>query len=241
MLAWKRIFGALLTGVALAAGNSAPVHAVFGGSSVNETTHAEEFASLLFFNTGQAVCGATYIGSSKAITTAHCVLTSDHQQELPPERMLLRAGTPKRSTGGSIANVRSVHVHPDYVRKAGGANDIAVLVLDREPRGVRAALLASESAFYEDNQVGQFAGWGYTDSGSLPEIAHAVALKVRSHEYCATSFHEGMFTPSMLCAEAADDSGAGSIAKGDCGSPLLVRTERGLHVVGFASWFANPA
>ena len=72
---------------------------------------------------GSLICGGSWIGGNKVLTAAHCCDGSSASS------VTVRAGTSRHASGGSVYDVSSVEMHPQY-DDSDITNDACVLVLE---------------------------------------------------------------------------------------------------------------
>ena len=82
--------------------------------------------------------------------------------------------------------------------------------------------------------VGEFVGWGRTETDIYPKVAQRVELPIVSYEYCNNVpfivQYKGLME-NQFCAGSMDADGQ-NLCRGDSGAPLLIDG----RVVGIASW-----
>ncbi|WP_420082639.1 trypsin-like serine protease (plasmid) [Streptomyces sp. JL4002] len=218
-------------------------HAIIGGTNARPG----EFPSMLGLglqSSGQLVCGAVLISEGngdqapKALTAAHCLEDVDVQD------ISIWGGSTK-AEGGDRVRVLDAYSHPEY--ESNGV-DIAVLVLDRTPKGSSSADLA-KTAPPPGKEI-TATGWGqiYREDGRLSLNLKKVELPIRETAQCISD-------PSkfFLCALGSNDKGT---YHGDSGGPwfdsdgrLVGITNRqfldpeqqiGANVSAFGGWISNP-
>lgn len=204
VLATIAVSGSLLLGALPA--SSAPATTqdaepfIVGGGFV---TTAKPWISALHRN-GGFTCTSSIIAARWVLTAAHCVEAAGSYS--------VRVGSLTRSSGGQTANATRVIKHPSYRWPNA---DIALVELDRSISTTYSVL--ATTADIATNQAATAYGWGSEKadwSGPLPERLKYADGRV-SDANCNSA------TPRVLCTQTN-----GSIAGGDSGGPVYVRSPR---------------
>ncbi|CAG9113891.1 unnamed protein product [Plutella xylostella] len=171
-------------------------------------------------------CGGNILSPTYILTAAHCV-----DEEEP---MRIRAGSSYRETGGTVINVQSSLIHPDYGISAPLEADIALLRLEQAlvyGPGIQPVAIYAKGIEVPDNAAVVFAGWGDTHPDGEPSpILQDVTVYTVSYEQCRRIYGRQL-TQNMLCAGVLGVGGKGACFR-DSGGPLYY----GNVLVGLPSW-----
>ena len=237
-----------LTGLGTAhAGHSDVSPYIIGGSPADQTYSF--MASLQYERDGDPNshrCGGALISPEWIVTAAHCVAQTDADGKpvvLDPALLHVRIGSTDRNSGGTVAKLDKIVVHPDYRphpdREDG--KDIALLHLDG---AVEQAPAPMADAITEPGIAVREIGWGYVsnddagDPAKLPTQLQQLDTSIIPSD-----------TPECVADAEGDDSwgiregdvcadnpeGVRGPCGGDSGSPLLVREGERWRVVGVDS------
>ncbi|XP_049794449.1 trypsin delta-like [Schistocerca nitens] len=160
------------------------------------------------------------------MTAAHCLYDD-------VDKMLLRAGSSERESGGVVFNVSTVIYHEDF-NSSNLDYDVALLQPSEPfPVGPNIQIVNLPSKFGYEAPAGlpvTVVGWGSDGDGNRPEQLQKVDLSVGKTSICKDIFADyNPVTDSMMCAGAINKSPC----NGDSGSPLVF----GSVQVGIASWW----
>lgn len=185
------------------------VHAIVGGTVAAKN----DFPSMVAVLRVNFLCGGSLIGPRAVLTSASCV------DGLTAASLKVRGGSLKRASGGAVASVRRINIHPEFDAKSGTAN-LAVLhlgeaLLDR-PAALPLPLIGGSPAAGTSVHL---AGWGVMSSGasSLPANLRKLTSKVVAKDDCQASFRDRTIGSGFFCHQ--------HVGQGDCqkdeGGPVI--------------------
>lgn len=191
-------------------------------------------------------CGAVLIFRGWAVTNAHCVTDPpspaaaalhglDVNSLIPTadKDFSLRIGSADRTSGGIVADVVEIKVHPDWDWLEGAprerAADLAMLKLDHlvEAQPIQ---LAGRKA--RPGQRVRLLGWGVTEPdgmGSLPVRLQQIDTTVARRHQC----EEALITRAEICI--TNRYGTDGPCFGDSGGPAIAQFDGVWRLVGGTS------
>ena len=174
---------------------------VVGGTAVPNPNTYPFFVALYIGSTrNYAVCGASLIAPTWALTAAHCVHTYDAPS--------LQVGVYKRDGRKNqiydqnctqIIQVHSVHMDHMYAYVEGG-HDVALLELAEQPRcyvaetgtGGPSAIRLDDGTYWTDGATSTLVGSGLTSQGgSNSLVQHEVDLTLYNRTFCKSIYGLG--------------------------------------------------
>ncbi|OXU26121.1 hypothetical protein TSAR_005868 [Trichomalopsis sarcophagae] len=179
---------------------------------------------------GFGFCGGSIIAEDWILTAGHCIVYSD-------DWVSVRAGTTKRSSGGSLHKVVKSIRHEEYGVNRHGIpiNDIALLKLatklDLDETRQPITLFEIDEAV-EAGELSVITGWGtLRQGGRTSEILQTVSVPVISRQVCSQAYAAfGGIPEGQICA--AHPAGGKDACQGDSGGPLAVSG----RLAGVVSW-----
>lgn len=180
-------------------------------------------------------CGGNIISDEWILTAAHCVKGQRASQ------ISVRAGSLKYNSGGQVAKVASVKIHPQY-RDVTQGYDMAVMKLatplkfNENVSAIRLPTLdiANKVARVGDTLI--ISGWGMTRSGdtrSRSQVLREAPLPIFKSEDCSKHLRKTL-TPGMICGGVNEQKQGG--CHGDSGGPLAGAYNNKMYVFGVVSW-----
>ncbi|KAG7304661.1 hypothetical protein JYU34_010003 [Plutella xylostella] len=213
----------LLTATASAVAAS---NRIVGGADASIETYPSivqvEYLELSVWSQG---CGGNILSPTYVLTAAHCI-------EWVPMR--IRAGSSDRNTGGTVIDVETFLIHPDYTSLAPQHADIALLRLQSPlvyGPGVQQVPIYAQGTEVPDNSTVVHAGWGHTQVAGLPSpVLQDVTIYTVNYDECFRRYGSAL-SESMICAGILDVGGKDACQM-DSGGPLYY----GDVLVGVVSW-----
>lgn len=188
-------------------------------------------------------CSGTLLNENWVVTAANCVdyhAAATIGVQLGGHQRLVMSG------GNSITcKVSKVVKHPKFGQGAFVANDIALVRLTgcnkpvSSSKTIKAICLPSPSAdFRNPNAFGLISGWGKTERGHASAL-HQAVVRLESYNVCKGVFTSS-FTTGNMCASGQKNGKIIDTCQGDSGSPLAVRTSKGIwQLAGIDSFGMN--
>ena len=199
---------------------------IVGGTTVSSASTYPFIANLQ--ESGSFICGGTILSTTKILTAAHCAVDGSASQ------FRFRVGSLKYASGGTLASVSKVAVHPKY-----NANtvdyDVAVMTLSSPltfSSTIAAATLVASGAEPATGESTTVIGWGTTsEGGSVSATLRQVSVPVVSFATCKSDYAgDGSITARMFCAAATGKDSC----NGDSGGPIIDTASKTL--LGGVSW-----
>ncbi|XP_055848612.1 trypsin-2 [Episyrphus balteatus] len=171
------------------------------------------------------ICGASVLNNQWAISAAHCV-------ENKKNTYSIRAGTHKRTSGGTIMNVKEILIHPQYNPETMNY-DVSLLQTQNTLRGdfITPIVLPDATQPILPNVPAVVSGWGHTSSAdeTLPEELKYAQVYTLDQQECANMLKDyGVITNAMFCASEEQVDAC----QGDSGGPLNLNGV----LIGVVSW-----
>jgi len=204
----------------------------------------------------ESFCGGSYIGGKWIVTAAHCF------NQIDADSIVVHLGGHNLEINqGNIFSVKDVAIHKDYNDDTYD-NDIAIIELASEPKGIPPVLIADELtlSFAIDQQLeATVIGRGLKAKRAAREIPryeypdprlYEVSLALTDNQTCdqlmleylendpgvinKPSIDTELVTNSMVCA--GNLVGGLSSCQGDSGGPLIIKQSGKNYLVGLTSW-----
>ncbi|KAG7299929.1 hypothetical protein JYU34_016954 [Plutella xylostella] len=204
---------------------------IIGGRASSVNRHPYQASMVI---NGNSFCGGFIISPDYVMTAAHCV------RGVSPSSIRLRVGSTRRDSGGRIARVSNVTVHPQYGTPRFD-KDIAVLRLARPlsfSASVRPIRLPQRRQPVPLVRL-TVTGWGLTAprGRQIPRIMMEAQVPVVPHWLCRLSYSDSL-TNNMFCGGHFLIGGVSS-CQGDSGGPAVFRGVA-FGIVSYARGCALP-
>ncbi|XP_037973738.2 trypsin, alkaline C [Plutella xylostella] len=203
---------------------------IVGGADASIETYPSivQVEHLDYYSIWSQGCGGSILTPTNVLTAAHCIYG-------PPMR--IRAGSSYRESGGTVINVESYIMHPDFNKLEFLDADVALLRLEQAlvyGPGIQPIAIYAQGVEVPDNSAVVHAGWGQTQSNGVPSpILQDVTVYTVNQEECARrqATQYLTVTDNMMCAGILDVGGKDACQQ-DSGGPLY----HGDILVGVISW-----
>ncbi|KAL4878712.1 trypsin-like cysteine/serine peptidase domain-containing protein [Aspergillus karnatakaensis] len=209
-------------------------HSIIGGTDVPIQEYPYQVS---IFVRGTFAGGGSILSPNTILTAAHCVSGAS------VDSFTVRSGSSARTSGGTLLEVESITIHPQYNQPVALENDIALITLAENltfteeiqpialPEMDGGTRKVSETPETEDQVV--ISGWGAVNEGkTYSATLRAVTVDVLNSTDCAAAYEDYAFaiTEGMFCA-GVEGGGMGT-CQGDSGGPVVADGV----VVGIVSW-----
>ncbi|MCC3769017.1 serine protease [Streptomyces sp. UNOC14_S4] len=220
----------LLAAGLLAGAQCTPAAAIEGGTPAGS---GEDLWDVAFLHLdGSLACAGSVIGPTAIVTSASCV---DGESGIDP---VFRYGSHDDTSGGSVATVGRVVIHPNYNSRTHDY-DIAVvrpllpLTLGTTAQPIALPAQGTEPAPGTGETV---SGWGrVSGSGSLSTDLLQTTLPAVARSTCQSAWGSvNTITARMICAGTLGQN-VGP-CDGDRGGPLVAGSGSSAVLVGLVSW-----
>jgi len=214
---------------------------IVGGEEVEIKDHPWQVALIRGQDaepTRSLFCGGSLIAPQWVLTAAHCIRNTIVNGQ--PSRLNVVVGTKQYFAGGERIQVKSIHVHPGYVRDTNDF-DFALLRLEKPFTTGGSAVAATIETAPAGTPVPAgtktfVSGWGAVSEGGPGSLQLlGVEVPVVSTDICnRKESYDGDITGNMICA--GRDSGGMDSCQGDSGGPLTATVSGKKVLVGVVSF-----
>ena len=226
----------LAAACALAAGITAPAHAIVGGSDASPGEYPF-VAHVLIDRTFQ--CTGTLVAPTWIVTAAHCSsLVPGGVVNVPigqPGQLIeVSIGAHKTPSGAPISyttdgekrSVAQVYVSPGYTFGQSGY-DVSLLKLGQASTKTPVQVAGpSEEGLWAPGTMATIAGFGRTsDGGEQPDVLQEAQVPIVTDAYAKAAYPDD-FEPVTQIGAGYEQGGIDT-CQGDSGGPLLVKTTLG--------------
>ncbi|KID79444.1 Trypsin [Metarhizium brunneum] len=201
-----------------------------------EAAKQGEFPSIIriHYNTTSVLCGGSLLDNTTVLTAAHCWFEGlrTHHSEI----VSVRAGSLNKNTGGEVAKVKSIKVHPEY-KPHWNRNDIAILKLSTpiQESGtikyanlpatvldpVAASVVVAAGWMTRAASTVVAAGWGMTENNILPDKLLKVVLFILDPTACLEDGEDDPEYTNYLDTKVCAGYAGKDTSVGDSGGPLF--------------------
>jgi len=190
-----------------------------------------------WLNTCSLMCGGSILSNNWVVTAGHCV--DGHTNS--PGNFAVKAGvfdeTRHDEAGEVVVDVKSIHLHPQYIGAPVPRWDIALIELKTpitfgthiQP----VCLPATDDAVVVEPNTAWVSGWGTTsEQGQISHHLKQVQVPFVNLDTCTSEYPNDIFSDTMICAgrQGADT------CQGDSGGPLVVNNNGSWNLFGLTSW-----
>lgn len=191
---------------------------IVGGGNATETY---SFMASVQTTSGNHFCGGSLIKADWVVTAAHCVVGDS------PGSVQVRVGTTDRTSGGTVAGVSQIIIHPSYR----SSNDIALLKLSSAVPQAPIKISASSGAVGTATRI---IGWGQTcpirGGCGAPQILQQLDTSIVADRECKGGRIAGS---TEICTDNPNNN-AGA-CYGDSGGPQIKKVNGVWELIGATS------
>ncbi|GAA4428912.1 S1 family peptidase [Actinokineospora soli] len=187
----------------------------------HDATQTYSFMVSLQSTTGGHFCGGSLIKADWVVTAAHCV------SGRTPASTQVRVGTTNRTSGGTVAKVSRIIVHPSYRTTA----DIALVQLSTAVTEAPVRIAATSGAVGTATRI---IGWGQTcpvrGGCGAPITLQELDTSIVADNLCKGGRIDGA---TEICTE--NPGGTAGACYGDSGGPQIKAVAGGWELIGATS------